>query len=52
MKPLHSNFQMLRRCPCCASKWSKRINGTAKHGNTAARQHDKREVNKVLKDGD
>lgn len=50
MKPLHSNFTMLRRCACCASKWSKRINGTSKHGNTAARQHDKKAVQRELRD--
>jgi len=51
MKPLHSNFTKVglrNRCVCCATKWAKSVNGSAKYGNKAARQHNKREVNKAL----
>ena len=53
MKPLHSNFTMVglrNRCACCATKWAKRINGTAKHGNSAARQQYKKDVKQGLRD--
>ena len=51
MKPLHANVTTLRRCPCCQSKYSTSGARKTNAGKSAARQKDKRDLAKELRQG-
>jgi len=49
MKPQHAAITSVSRCPCCKSSYAKAINGTSKHGNSAARLDAKRKLREDLR---
>jgi len=48
MKPLHSKFKRLSRCPCCQTVYSASGMRKKNDGKSAARQAYKRDLNKDL----
>ena len=52
MKPQHAAITSISRCPCCKSRYAKAINGTSKHGNSAARLDAKRKIREEIRKSD
>lgn len=52
MKPLHGEFKILRRCPCCQGRYSKHNSGKSNfnHGKTAARHRVKLALKKEVRE--